>query len=293
MIKPGFYPDMTREEYDALGTVDILNYSTIKVGRAPKGTMYDLHAQMHRKQHKPTAAMILGTATHRRCYEPHRFQEMYCEEPPVPEGTTRNRKAYKDAKAELEADGNLVLTSDDMFAVEGMWRSLKSEPTAAHLLERDSHYEATIIWNDVETGVLLKARVDELCLAEAEASDLKTASKEHDIAFKYAIGDYAYDIQAAMTIDGLHELDMYVRRWVWPVVRKTWPFTPNVIVAPAATIAAAREDYRAILRQVVECRKTGVWPAHGGRHVPDWEDSSIDYVPDEDYANKEELNDAI
>ena len=295
MTEPGIYYDMPRAEYDKIRPKVALNYSTIKAARGD-GTMFDLHAQMHRPVNSnTTGSMLVGNATHARSYEPYNYSQDYSSEPEIPEGETRSHKTYQDAKKALKASGKIMLTDKQYAAVDGMWKSLQSEPDAKHLFNRDSTYETTVVWIDEESGVLCKCRADEVCVGERSASDLKTAKSEIDRRFRYSITDYAYDIQAAMCIDGLRANGVEIDSWIWPVVRNTWPYTTNVIQAPQAMLDEARREYKDLLKYYAWCVKENTWPAHGGLHILDTGNSSVDLDVDDDYTTEEEkeLNDAF
>ena len=283
-MEPGIYYDLPRVDYDA---INAMNYSTIREGRDPK-TMAHMRAYMNLEKTVDTDAFALGRAAHERVYEPYNYSKNFCVEPEIPKGKNRGCKIYKDAKAELEADGFTILKAEEYNLVDKMWNSLRTEPDAIKIMERGGANEVSFVWIDETTGLLCKGRADEFCLEQFALSDLKTSRKEvSDNVFKWSVRDFSYDIQAALYMDGLRTLGKRIDKFTWLAVPKTWPYICNIITVPQAMIEDGREAYTSILKSVVECRATGVWPGYGGEHILELPDRMVDNVIDEE-CNEDE-----
>jgi ATP-dependent exoDNAse (exonuclease V) beta subunit len=75
---------------------------------------------------------------------------------------TKARRSSADA---AYAAGAVPLLPDEMDQVEEMAAVLRAHKTAAALLSGAMQFELTLVWQDVQTGVMCRARID--CLTRA------------------------------------------------------------------------------------------------------------------------------
>lgn len=182
-----------------------------------------------------TEAMIVGTAFHRRLLEPERFTAIYAAQPSKDEfpdaidggkalaaecerlalkksGTIEqlcDRILEKDPKARLwpvieqgilaNLDGRTLLKRNVIADIERMTRIVMAHQSAAKALS-GGFTEVSIFWTDEETGIPLKARIDNL--KTKAIVDVKSfnnpLSKPVDSAVASAVANGRYDVQAAV-----------------------------------------------------------------------------------------------
>lgn len=150
---------------------------------------------------------------------------------------------------------NVLLARDSIFR----------HPAARKALSGD-HCEVSLVWNDEETGLLCKARIDHVNEAEDCIVDLKSAQSASAFrfpkdAYKFGYlrqgafyGDAALRFPDFMLIDPTHKL---------VAVELDNPFMVNVFPTPSHIIDAMRVQYRSLLRRYAECLEKDEWPAEG------------------------------
>lgn len=207
---PGLYLNVDEQAYfDHEG----ISRSTL----AEQARQSPLHAvyKMQEDQDQSTDSTSLGTALHTRVLEPELFDERYDVAPDECEATlgsgdpcTYSAK-YRHGGAwycgthapDSDPDDIEVLKSDHFYSVQGMHERLKADDDARPLLyQLPGLAEATVIFEDDETGLLLKARPDRIvCLPGGRVSlvDLKSTKSAHPSDFRRSYARYGYWLQPA------------------------------------------------------------------------------------------------
>ena len=173
-----------------------------------------LHARIQRQ---PTAAMRLGTAVHCAVLEPDVFAAQYVDGggmPPKPEGDGRKkevrvaREAWAGEIAAWEAahEGMDVLTESEWVAVQGMKDALERHREVAAMFSVPHVCESSLKWDDAETGITCKARLDYYSEEFGIAGDLKTTQDASPAAIARSVAKWGYHVQAGFYLDGLREL---------------------------------------------------------------------------------------
>ncbi len=267
LILPGKHAGLSREQYDA---IDAVNQSSLKalVRQSP---MHYRHALEHPEA--PSAAMELGTAVHLACYEPARFAESVVAAPDVDRRTKAGREAYEAFQA--EAAGKIILAADDHDRVTAMQQAVLAHPAARRAVGLAGDREVTLVWDDAETGVRCKGRLDHLSANATVVLDLKTTRNAHPAAFSADIDKLNYHVQAAFYVDGVvATLGGEPPSFVFVVVESEAPHAVAVYELGAASIELGRIKYREALSVYAECRRTGRWPGYADFiteiEVPAW-----------------------
>lgn len=86
-------------------------------------------------------------------------------------------------------EGKTVLKTDEWERIAGMTRAMAEEPALWPILAKGKS-EVSIVAQDPETGVLLKARLD--WMAPAVTLDLKTFTQKRGVSIDKSIGDAIY-----------------------------------------------------------------------------------------------------
>ncbi len=262
---PGIYEKVSFDDYLSW---DAISNSSLQAG---------LKSMAHYRWQKPieaTRPMILGTLTHTAKLEPSSVNERFAFMPDFtpkvqemrkaagkdpaerPRATNEHKQLVKEF-AEKNA-GKQVITEKEFTSLIGMVRALSEHQTARQLLS-GGRYELSIVWDDPQTGLRCKGRIDCEKAAAGQTVDLKTSINCHRLS--WAIAFYGYHRQAAFYSDGMQVLTGRVYRPSIVAVEPEGPYH-GVIAAPLSmqALLAGRSQYRGLLRQIAECKRSGVWP---------------------------------
>lgn len=223
-------------------------------------------------EEEQTPAMAFGSALHCAVLEPERFGDLYVIQPDLGDGRTKEGKAAR-AAFQAEAGGRAILSAADGSKIGAMARRLAGDRTLSQLLADDGFVvEVTISWEDRETGILCKGRVDGLCPGYGVALDLKSTEDASPHGFAKSVAQYRYHVQAAMYQDGLAANGVDVRKFIFAAVEKSAPYEGANYWLDQAAIDKGRDLYRADLRGLAECLHNDEWPGYTGGELrlPAW-----------------------
>lgn len=205
-----------------------------------------------------TPAMRFGTAVHTAILEPELFAGWVVM--PDVDGRTKDGKAAKAlAQEEAAARGVEVISADDYAKVTAIADSFSRHKHLAALLQA-GHAELSVYWNDDETGILCRCRPD--WLAPDCVLDLKTTEDASPRAFQRSAYSWRYWVQAAFYLDGLAANGIDGRSFIFAAIEKSEPYACAGYAASEAMLAAGREEYRRLLRQLLMCRLQNKWPGY-------------------------------
>lgn len=268
--EPGVYPKVSAAEYHAWDCASTSRLS-ILLNKSPA---HMRHAIEHPST--PTASMRLGTALHMAVLQPDLYATDYevaqqCEET-TEKGKRCSRRgtewhgAWFCAQHKPVGAGACafnVLSEEDAAVVFAMKQALLSRPASAKLLSADGPTELSIVWDDAETGVRCKARVDKLALEYGVAIDLKTAQDASPDAFARSIDTYGYARQASHYLHGLAANGLICDSFVFDVVEPDPPHAVGLYRVGEDSLDVGRVQIRRALATYAECERTGVWPSYG------------------------------
>jgi hypothetical protein len=269
-MKPGIYSRAQVANYDA---IDAVNYSSLKMlAKSPK------HYQHYKLcGSKETRPMFKGTAAHIAILEPERFATEYAI-------FTGRRKAGKEWEAFETAaleQGKTVLKKAELDEAIAMRDAVREDPLASSYLSGGQH-EVTLVWEDGETGLPCKGRLDFL-RGGTVAVDVKTTRDASPHWFARDVARLQYHVQAAMYFDALATLTNRDPRFVVVAIESSAPYDVVTYDLPEPVIEAGRDEYQRLMRLLVECRRDNHWPGIGNGFeqtltLPTWSlpDSSDD-----------------
>jgi len=254
---------------------------------------------------KTTPAMAFGSAFHAALLEPHAFQHEYAVKPrsedyphtidtvdqikerlkvlDQPVGGTRAvlmaRLKISDPETVFWDDlydsivrNKTVLSYDDNAALSLMRQSVLEHQGASALFKLGAP-EIAMFWQDQDTGVMCKGKVDWLCLDLGYIADVKTTICASEYEFAKTAANLKYHRQAAFYLDGFNAIaDAGATEFVNIVVEKT----PDIVNAAGdlrhavairmlddASVEVGRVEYKRNLAVYAECVRTGIWPGYG------------------------------
>lgn len=268
--EPGIHYGISFEEYCGWEAV---NNSSL--GPALKSAA---HYKFRQDNPRPdTPAFAFGRLCHSGRLEPATVLDMYVVMPDQTKGIESSRpKSTKEYKARVanwairiaEEDkesgvDRQVVEQEDFDALKGVLDSLWNNTLSREWFNSPGEAEVSIVWNDLLTGILCKARIDKI-VNDNLLADLKTtrdASK-----FEKSALDYGYDRQAAFYLDGWRAASGNDALFGIAAVEKEAPFGCRVAPMDPAFVAIGRSKYREALTVISDSRGMG---RYAGYENPD------------------------
>lgn len=241
---------------------------------SPKQLQYD-----RRHPPEPTEAMQFGSMLHKLVAEPFDFNKEFAIAPDVNRVTKAGKAewaAFVKRSAGLAVVRRSGRNSYEMARV--MAHAIKGNPAADKLLT-GAQTELSIVWDDKDTGIRLKSRLD--AWQPPFVVDLKSAVSAKPETFARATRAWNYDLQYALYTDGariVFERDDI--QFLFAVVEKHPPY--DCVVMPDNDTDAesiyrlGKAAYRTALRTYKQCVDSGEWPGYGGTDgtaelpIPEW-----------------------
>lgn len=256
ITKPGIYPGVPDEVYHA----DPVEGGSLSSTGARK--ILDCPAKFKWERDNPTPhkrTFDLGHAAHHLTLGVGPRLEV------IKADNYRTAKAQAQQK-EAYAAGAVPLLPHEMEQVEQMAAVLRAHRTASALLGGALQFELTLVWQDVQTGVMCRARID--CLTRAANGrilivDYKTAKSSRPSDISKAVNEYGYHCQFDFYEAGVMELGISQNPLPLLIVQeKTPPYVVTVAQIPQSAMDIAAVKNRAALELYAECTRTGHWPGY-------------------------------
>lgn len=218
-----------------------------KIARSP------LHARAYLdgQRDEPTSAMQFGTALHSAILEPDIFARQYA--------TFSGDRRTKDGKAryeELLSRGATVITAADHDVITAMVTSIRNHPTAAKLLQAGIA-EASVFWQDQDTGLDCKCRPDWWSREDGLVVDIKTTEDASPAGFARSVAAYRYHVQAAHYRAGTK-----ASRFVFVAIEKKAPYAVAVYELDPVSLDVGWQARNYDLATYEVCARTNHWPGY-------------------------------
>lgn len=269
--KPGVYPGLSYEEYDA---IDAYRRTVILEGRR---SLDHLRYAEENGDTESSEALDFGQALHCATLEPDRFENtvvLGAVNPKTGEPYGADTKAQNEFRD--ENPGKIVVSKGYREKLLGMGSAIRNHPRAGALIRASVQTELTAVWKDEPTGVMCKVRLDAYLGRSFGIVDLKSTLNASPEAFPRSLYDYGYHIQAAMSIDGWKALrpDEPVPPFTIIAVEKEPPYAVACYVVGDDSLEIGRQEYREVLHAIANARRTGIWPSYPTDimqiDVPEW-----------------------
>lgn len=222
--------------------------------QCPQKYLYFLE---HNREDSP--ALALGRAIHTAVLEPENFnKEFFC----LPD-IDRRTKAGKDEYNRLSSENSnkTVLKADEFNKALEIATAVRSNSSVMKLLD-GCETEVSIDWNDPETGLKCKARLDANSQPLSTTIDIKTTTDASPKGFPRKLFSYGYHRQAAFYLNGLRSNGLQARHFVFVAVEKDPPFAVGIYRLTDDVIALAEKENTHLLRKLKVCQETGEWPGY-------------------------------
>ena len=266
MIKQGFVSGMSNEVYHS---IDALSHSFMV-------TLLEwspLHAITPRKE---TQALIDGQHFHTWGLEPERAEKEYIIYPDdclVGSGKgQRERKAEFDAEA--GAKGLTIVKPDELQKFKCMAGAIHAHPEACKLLS-NGEPELSGFWEDPETGIWCKLRMDWINKPNHYLVDLKKTTDARPHSFTRDAYKWGYDMEAfwylygTSIITGVEHRDFY-----FVACEDREPWGVNVYKASEEFITEGGRRCSQARGIYLECKEKDEWPCYPNEiidlELPGW-----------------------
>jgi hypothetical protein len=226
----------------------------------------------------------IGRAAHHLLTAEIGFADQFVVRPEMLEGLPwqGNRTDCKRWLKARKREGLTVLKATDVEIVKGMAISIGAFPLVqAGAL--NGLIERSLIWQDKETGLWLKARPDAIPNDSGDFTDIKTTLSVLYLDLQKSIGEFGYHQQAALTIEGARALDIEASSFTLIWVEKKPPYCVRAQQLKDEDILRGMKQNRTALRTFADCLHRGVWPGPGDERddaeyvdLPEWRRKQID-----------------
>ncbi len=186
---------------------------------------------------------------------------------PVDFDSWRGKEAQRQ-RGDIRAAGQIPVLAKDMADLEGMVAALRRHPEASVLLDpARGKAEQTLVWQDKQTGVWRRSRVDFLPDSTPERRmllpDYKTTRSASPVKLPRAIEDYGYHTQGGWYLDGVEALGLAIAPVFMLIFQeKTPPYLITVVEVPMRTVHIGRIHNRWALEAYAWCTEHDTWPGY-------------------------------
>lgn len=264
--KPGIYPGIPFSQYQSWDAVNNSFLWKLKT-RSPAHAIWE-------RQHpsEPTPALLFGQALHGLILEPATWDTQYAVRPKCDRRTKDGKAEYAEFCETL--NGRQEVSDDDYAGMEAIATAVRSHQCRELICS--GRAETSIVWQDAETGLLLKGRLDYERTSGWQhfIADVKTTEDASEYGFALSIAKYGYYQGAAMYCDGWQAITGDDSLFVWLAVEKRPPYVTKAWECDESTLQAGRNSYREALRLCAACMEENRWPAYGDGpdiiSAPEW-----------------------
>ena len=218
-----------------------------------------------------TDALFMGRSVHQRILTPNEplpgvvaVPETYTNEKGEVKPWSGNAKVCKNWLEAQKQAGLRPLKQEQIDAMDGVVNAIAQNETCK-LAFKEGKAEVSLFkrWSNQNGTILRKARLDWVCPGAALV-DIKTCLDARACEFDRVLWARRYYVQAAYYLDVWNELnpDDQKTDFVFIAVEKFPPFAVQLFAVDQSDIDNGRREYRRNLSLVIECLKTGVWPAY-------------------------------
>jgi hypothetical protein len=255
---PGVYPTLTHEDYhrDPVpgGSLSSTGARRILPPSCPAKFRWE-----QRNPTLPTKPMKVGTVAHALVLGTDLPLTL------VDFDNWRTNAAKKEA-ADAEARGEIAMLRKEFEPIKAMAEALLQHKLAVKLIE-GSQPEASLVWQDAETGVWRRARFDLLRQPSASGRllipDYKTSTSANPAKFTKSIVEYGYHQQGPFYIDGAVALNLGDDPAFLFIVQETAaPYLVSVVQLDSLDMRIGAHLNREAIQLYAQCKARDEWPGY-------------------------------
>lgn len=265
-MEPGIYYDISNEDYHAGDGVSKSQLDLIE--KSPAKYLWSKAAPVDTEKLK---ALDMGTATHCLILEPDEFDSRFIISPNFNRRTNKGKEDEAAFLQSLEGTEKIIITEDEKRQLTLMRDSALAHPLARWLIEADGVSEASIYWNDSDTGVLCRCRPDKIITKHNWVVDVKTTADME--RFSRSVYDYRYHVQDPFYSDGYAAHFGETPVFVFLVISTSiecgkYPVSTFILDAQAKDIG--RSTYKRNLHTLSDCLASNEWSGLETISLPYW-----------------------
>jgi hypothetical protein len=176
--------------------------------------------------------------------------------------------AAKNERDAARAEGYLPLLAAEHEVVKAMAAALRKHPVASALFDPENGKpEQSLFWQDPETGVIRRSRLDWLPDANARGrlivADYKTCVSASPEAIAKSAANYGYHQQDPWYRDGVRALGLSADpAFLFVFQEKEPPYLITIAELDADAVRLGRELNRLAIEVYRDCVQTGIWPGY-------------------------------
>lgn len=269
---PGVYEGVDSDTYHAW---DAVNASMLKQAGLDRGTRS--WAKVHHYLTGPLELsgghMYLGRAWHAALLEPEDYAaRAVVLDSVVRPSTGKENKLSESAAPEVwaaaqnQCPGCYVLSDDMAATVRGMTDTARRHERVKTLLGLESRRELSLVWDDEETGLRCKCRLDWWIDGGAERGtvvDLKSTRDARPWSFNRDVERLGYFFSLAFYGEGVRRhLSSIAPNFVLIAQEKEAPFDLRIYELHSLYIELGRVLFRDMLHQFARCYIAGAWTGY-------------------------------
>lgn len=212
-----------------------------------------LHKYKFGKNNPPrvaTAAMRMGSMTHKFCLEPKDFPNCYALL------DDKRSKQGKETALALQQKGIETYTTPEMDNLKAIYEALsKNEFVKKYIIDNNSgKAEQSFWWTHKATGLPCKCRCD--YVVDDMIIDLKTCQEGGASPDKFTrtICNFHYELQASHYLQGVG-----AKNFIFVAVEKVFPYSIGIYELSNNFIEKGYELQEQTLSKILEATKTGFW----------------------------------
>ena len=231
-----------------------------------------------------TPAMELGIKFHDACENIGKFEETYCIIPAdCQRGSgTGQQGRLKDFTAQVAAQGQKIIDKEDLDTIRGMTGAIHGNQDCLDLLEGECETELSGYWEDSETGLLCKLRIDLLNKSKGILVDWKSCVDARPGPFFKSAWDKGYWFQAAWYLWGTSQITgIEHKEFQLGAVEKTPPYGIYVHPVMPDLIELGKTECRLALDHYARCLESDIWPSYEepspGFDIPGWKKRQMEF----------------
>lgn len=265
-MQPGIYYDISNEDYH--GGPGISKSQLDDIAISPAIYQWRKHAPVDEEK---TSALDLGTALHCLLLEPDEFSKRFEVGPEVNRRTTAGKEKEKEFMERCKAEGITPITHGDNRKLTLMRESAMAHPIARWMLEAQGNAEASIYWNDRDTGVLSRCRPDKIITDFNWCVDVKSTADI--IKFQKDFYSYRYHVQDAFYSDGYESHFDETPTFAFLAVSTSIDcgrYPVQVFIMDQQAKDAGRTEYKRNIHTFAECLSRNEWPGIATLSLPYW-----------------------
>lgn len=255
MMKPGFYSDISNEDYHAGAGVSKSQLDDIAINPAVYKWRKDAPVDTEKLK-----ALDMGSALHCLLLEPQEFDKRFIVAPEFNRRTNDGKAEEKRFLEDCAGSGMTVMDAEQGRKLKLMRESALAHPAARWLLEAEGHCEGSIYWNDGETGELCRIRPDKFLTGQPVIVDVKKVADMD--RFARHVEEFRYHMQDAMYREGFWRHFNEYPMFIFLAVSETIDCGRY----PVRAFQLSEEDtsdgfdlFRSSLNTYHECRVTDSW----------------------------------